>query len=151
MEIPMTETMARKGKTASIPVAENIINNQTRTFTDTPASTRQGDLYFVAISGLPASARPRDDRQLADGNTQGSRHMCKTGSVYNADKDEVAALIHEAMGVEIDTKYIGPVFKGPAYVEHPEHGDHDFQCDSVFAVVVQRSMDADEREQRVQD
>jgi hypothetical protein len=146
----MTATKTRKSK-AAIPVGESIINNQTRTFTDAPRATRQGDLYLINIPAMPTSAKPRADRQLAEGNTQGSRHVCRTGNVFDANRGELAALIRKATGQAIEEKYIGPVFTGPAYIEHPEHGDHDFQCEGTFAVVFQKSLDQLEREQRVLD
>ena len=147
----MATMTARKSKVAAIPVGENLINDETKVFTDAPRATRQGDLYFVQIPSLPTSAKLRANRHLADGTTQGSRHVCKTGDVYDASADELVVMLKRATKEVVEAKYIGPVFTGPAYIEHPEHGDHDFQCEGVFVVVTQRSLDADERAQRVLD
>lgn len=114
----------------------------------------QGDLIFVGIGSLPKSAKPRKNRQLAEGNTQGSRHILSGGRCYECDTAEVAKLIKAATKTAVDAKYIGPVFTTPCEVQHPEHGDHVWpkslgKC--FVAVVFQRSLDAEEREQRVQD
>ncbi len=129
-------------------------NDETLVFLDAPPVTAQGDLYFVALPRLPRSAKDRKSRQLAEGDTQGSRHMLTIGDVFDADAAEVAAMIEKSAGVKVDARYIGPVFRSAdarAYVEHPEHGDHDYQCETVRATVYQRSLDAEEREQRVRD
>lgn len=116
----------------------------------------QGDLGIVCIAKLPTSATPRKNRQLADGNTQGSRHVLDRGDVFDANPAEVAELILASTGCRIEAKYIGPVFVSPAEptardLRHPEHGDQGFASDSVCAVVYQRSLDAEEHEQRVAD
>lgn len=64
-------------------------------------AAHQGDLIFVGIDRLPTSATPRQNRQLADGQTRGSRHVCERGDVYEADATEAVALIHEATGIKI--------------------------------------------------
>lgn len=141
-------------KTKSAPVTENIINDETVVFTDPSVVVEQGDLYFVAIAGLPKSAKPRANRQLADGATQGSRHICTIGNVFDANVSELIKMIRTATGKTIEEQYIGPVFQsvgGRAYIEHPEHGDHDFQCDVTRVTVFQRSLDAEERAARVAD
>ena len=152
-------TTTRPRKTLA-PATESIINNATHVFTDVPCVVEQGDLYFVAIPGLPKSAKPRVSRQLADGTTQGSRHVLTVGEIFDADPVEMSRIILDATTRAgrpclIDhSDYIGPVFQtteGRAYVEHPEHGDHDFRVDCTMAVVFQRSLDAEERAQRVAD
>ena len=138
---------------------EGIVNDAPRTFTESafPIGTaaHQGDLVIVRIASLPASAKPRQDRQLAVGNTQGSRHVLKTGSAYNCAAADVANAISAVCpGVTVQADYIGPVFAtqgGAADLLHPEHGDHHYRGDMVMAVVFQRNLDAEEREQRVQD
>lgn len=150
----MAAKNATKPKAGRAPAIESIINDETRVFTDAPLVVAQGDLYFIEIGKLPQSAKLRDDHQLAEGNTQGSRHVVAIGQVYDADPREVARMIKSATGKTVETQYLGPVFTsnaGQAYVKHPEHGDHDFQCETVRAVVFQRSLDAEERAQRVLD
>ena len=118
--------------------------------------SHQGDLIIICIASLPPSATKRTDRQLAVGNTQGARHILRRGDVYDADRAEVALLINKAIGCEVATKYIGPVFVAPRSptendLTHPEHGNQGFPAGSICAVVYQRNLDAEERELRVLD
>ncbi len=153
--------MATSEKTlvAQQSVTEKMVNDAPRTFTDAdfPAGTvaHQGDLILVRIKALPASAKPRKDRQLAIGNTQGSRHVLLKGRPFDCQPEEVSQAIAEVCkGVTVAAAYIGPVFqttKGKADLVHPEHGDHHYLGDMTIAVVYQRNLDAEEREQRVAD
>lgn len=116
----------------------------------------QGDLIIVAIKSLPKSAKPRKDRQLADGNTQGSRHVMTRGDVYDCDPTEVQTAIREVTGCEVGRGYIGPVFVSPENptendLHHPEHGAQGMPAGTICAIVFQRSLDQEEREQRVAD
>lgn len=147
----MTVSTKRKKRIAP----EAIVNDAPRTFADFPVGTvaHQGDLMFVRIATMPAG-KPRKNRQLAEGTTQGSRHVLKGGEAFDCDPGDVAKLIGQACrGVKVDARYIGPVFRTGegATVEHPEHGDHVYCGDWAIATVFQRSLDAEEREARVQD
>jgi hypothetical protein len=123
--------------------------------------THQGDLIIVSIGVLPASAKPRANRQLADGDTQGSRHVLDRGDIFDADPEAVASLILKATdkaGCEcaVDPQYIGPVFRSPVDptaddLTHPEHGNQGFPAGTICAVVYQRNLDDEEREQRTRD
>lgn len=153
-----TKTAGRRGRRvepAPRKAPEGIMNNATRTFTDFPVGevSHQGDIIIVSIAGVPAGAKPRKNRQLAEGNTQGSRHVLDRGEVFDCNAAEVSHAIHRATGGKgnPDAKYIGPVFKGPAYLSHPEHGHQEFPAGATCAVVYQRNLDAEEREARVQD
>lgn len=130
-------------------VTETIVNNEQRHFGDFPVGTvsHQGDVILVSIVGLPANAKVRQNRQVADGNTQGSRHILDGGDIYDGDTQN---LIADATGQVIDRKYLGPVFRG-GELTHPEHGNQSFPADCTIAVVYQRNLDAEEREQRVID
>ena len=133
---------------------ETIINDSPRTFDDFPTgcAAHQGDVIFVSIAAVPKGAKPRKNRQLADGNTQGSRHVLIGGELWNCDLKDVAKAISVACPkARVDEKYIGPVFRGPCEIDHPEHGNHIHTTDAVIAVVYQRNLDADEREQRTID
>ena len=151
--------MATKTRNRKQVKPEAIVNDAPRTFSESafPVGTvaHQGDLILVRIAALPPSARPRKDRQLAAGNTQGSRHVLDVGRPYDCPTAEVAAAIAAVCrGVEIATEYCGPVFqteKGAADLLHPEHGHHHYRGDMSIAVVYQRNLDAEERERRVQD
>lgn len=116
----------------------------------------QGDLIIVRIAALPKSAKPRSNRQLADGNTQGSRHVMERGDVYDAKPADIAELVCQATSLTIPVGYIGPVIVSPVDpsaddLTHPEHGNQGFPAGAVCAVVYQRNLDSEEREARVQD
>lgn len=153
-----TLTQKKTGVLVETNPAENVTNDATRTITDAMMAVgdnyAQGDIYFVRIRNLPKSAKPRKSRQLAEGDTQGSRHICAIGDVYDCDPAEVVEAISAACGCDVGEQYVGPVVRtadGVALVEHPEHGDHRYDGDMVLACVFQRSLDAEEREQRVRD
>jgi hypothetical protein len=149
----MTTATRSKKKSAPIKSPEQIANNDTRTFDDFPLGTvsHQGDIIIVSIGSLPKSAKPRKSRQLAESNTQGSRHILDKGDVFDADRRDVIALIKTATKSEVAEQYVGPVFTGPAYLDHPEHGHQAFPKGCVCAVVYQRNLDSEEREARVAD
>lgn len=118
--------------------------------------SHQGDIILIAIARLPKSIKPRRNRQLAEGDTQGSRHVLQRGEIYDAPAYETAAMIMEASGCRVDEQYVGPVFVAPQAptaddLTHPEHGNQGFPAGTVCAVVFQRNLDAEEREQRTQD
>ena len=118
--------------------------------------SHQGDLILIAIATLPNSAQPRANRQLADGTTQGSRHVLERGDVFDCDAADVVFAIKAATKCDVDDRYIGPVFVSPEQptandLAHPEHGNQGFPAGSVIAVVYQRNQDAEEHEQRVMD
>ena len=118
--------------------------------------SHQGDLTIIAISRLPKSAKPRASRQLADGNTQGSRHVLERGGVYDCDPAEVATLVKSATGCDVPENFFGPVFVSPQDptaddLTHPEHGNQGFPAGTVCAVKYQRNLDAERREVRSRD
>lgn len=111
----------------------------------------QGDLTIVCVAALPRSAKPRQNRQLVQGDTLGSRHVVSGGSVYDADAAECVAAIKRATGCDVPEMYIGPVIEGPCTIEHPQHGHHTFPAGTVGIVKYQRNLDAEEREVRARD
>lgn len=118
--------------------------------------SHQGDIMIVGIASLPKSARQRSNRQLADGDTQGSRHILVNGDVYDAAPHEVACLVMKATGCDVAVEYIGPIFVSPAAptendLTHPEHGNQGFPAGTICAVVFQRNLDSEEREARTRD
>lgn len=135
--------------------AEKIRNDETATVGTVSAGDviRQGDLYVVALKGLPSTARPIKDRQLAPGTSQGSRHVLKGDcQVYEADRRQIMTLIGGAMvpaKVELHEPLIGPVFetKGEVELDHPEHGNRILPAGEVFAVVYQRAFAEEVRRQ----
>lgn len=127
---------------------ELIVNDAPRTFTDADfpvgSVAHQGDLILVRIESLPSGCRKRAMNQLADGNTQGSRHVLAVGQAYDGDPVDISCLISSVCkGVAVQTGFIGPVFEtidGVADVTHPEHGDHLYRGDMVIACVYQREI-----------
>lgn len=153
---------ATANKTRSAPRTnedrESIINDAPKLHSTFEVGdvAHQGDIIVIRIAALPPSAKPRKNRQLADGTTQGSRHVLARGKVFDADAAEVAAAIKSATKCDVQAQYIGPVFVSPAKptendLTHPEHGNQGFPAGSVCAVVYQRNLDAEEREQVVRD
>lgn len=154
-----TKTKTKTRTKSPAPVPESIVNDAPRTFTDSdfPVGTaaHQGDLILVRIVELPQSVKTRANRQLADGTTQGSRHVVKRGEVFDADPVEVAKAIKAVCPkASVEARYVGPVFRtirGKADLTHPEHGNHLYREDMVIATVFQRNLDAEEREHRTVD
>ena len=114
-------------------------------------TAHQGDLIFVALPKLPGSIQPRKERQLAEGDTKGSRHVLRGGKIFDASKKELRQMIREIADMDVEEKYIGPVFAGACTVEHPQHAHQEFPAHKATVVVFQRNLDAEEREQRVRD
>ena len=132
---------------------EAVINDQPHTHAAWSVGdvAHQGDLIFIGLPSMPTGAKVRKNRQLADGTTQGSRHILVGGKCYDADASKVADAIRAATKRVVTDKYIGPVFRGPCQVTHPEHGDHAWPDDCVVAVVYQRNLDSEQREQMAVD
>ena len=62
-----------------------------------------------------------------------------------------AAIAAACPGVRVAEAYIGPVFctkAGVADLVHPEHGNHHYRGEMSIAVVYQRNLDVEEREER---
>ena len=154
-----TATRQKQQKQARPAAHEVLVNDAPRSFSDAefPIGTvaHQGDLILIRIAALPASAKRRKDRQLAQGSTQGSRHVLKRGIPYDCDAAEVIAAISAVCPkISVSRAYVGPVFQtrgGSADLVHPEHGNHSYRGDLAVAVVYQRNLDAEQRERRVQD
>ena len=137
---------------------EPIINDESKFHEafGTGDAVHQGDIMVIGIGAIPSGARNRKSRQLADGSTQGSRHVMTRGKVFDCDPVAVSQAIKDATGIRVDARYCGPVFVSPENptaddLDHPEHGNHGFPARQVCAVVFQRNLDAEQREQRVRD
>lgn len=87
---------------------------------------RQGDIYLIAMDG-PLSGKPIDNRQLAPGNTQGSRHVVEGGcEIIEPDGSTALFALHRLIPATRDhEQFIGPAIHatGPITITHPEHGD----------------------------
>ncbi len=125
-------------------VAEAIRNDETALVGTTSLGDviRQGDVYLVCIKKLPAKKKPIQERQLAPGTTQGSRHVLKGEvRIYDCDKAELSALIKQANPkADVHVELIGPAFEtvGEVEVDHPEHGNRVLPPGEVFVTVYQR-------------
>lgn len=148
----------KPSKPVKTAIPENIINDAPKLHSTFEVGdvAHQGDVMFVAIAELPKSAKVRVNRQLADGNTQGSRHVLERGDVYDCVVAETAKAIKDATGCTVTEDCIGPVIVSPAAptendVSHPEHGNQGFPAGTICAIVYQRNQDALERAQRTRD
>lgn len=91
----------------------------------------QGDIYLQKIEKVPPFASLSQTRQLARGNSQGSRHIV-SGSclVWNTDT------LGKKLTTDYGTTIVGPVIESPdeyVTVTHPQHADHSippgiYQC-----------------------
>jgi hypothetical protein len=91
---------------------------------------RQGDLYLVCVEN--ASGTRTSNRQLAPGDTQGSRHVLAGDCEVFIDCQSVA---------NVPRELLGPAFRcsGDVTVEHPEHGHKILPAGTCWAVVYQRA------------
>ena len=105
-------------------------------------SWRQGDVYITLLAGLPEEvvSEGQPGLQLAPGTSQGSRHC-----LDNLDGVQVYRLRRPGM---LD----GPILATTRErtITHPEHGDLVLPP-GTYAISYQRSMDAEERQRRVED
>lgn len=134
------------------PKREIIVNDESKFHAafGTGDVVAQGDVLLIGISKVPSHSLKTNVRQLAPGNTQGSRHVMTRGDIFNAPLLEVQKLIKSATGREVPMDYIGPVFVSPKDptaddLAHPEHGNHGFPEGQVVAVVYQRTLDVESR------
>jgi hypothetical protein len=151
-------TISTKNRKVKVQEHESIINNAPKLHaTFEPGDVaHQGDVIVVCIESLPESAMPRANRQLAEGTTQGSRHVLTHGKVYDCNPAEVVKAIKKVTGCDIGKAFVGPVFVSPECptandLAHPEHGSQGFPSEAVCAIVYQRNLDAEQRETRVRD
>lgn len=108
---------------------------------------RQGDVYIMSIPCLP-DGQVTKNRQLAEGDTQGSRHIL-TGEVNIIDK--VTSVVKNPDGEVIHPTLVGPAFECVSDVTetHPEHGWKILPAGTCWQVVFQQSFAEEVR--RVQD
>lgn len=102
---------------------------------------RQGDVYIVKLDAIPTGAKAvKAEAQLAPGESQGARHVLDSlEGVRMFRRDDPSGLIGPVLLVEeVRT------------VTHPEHG-HVVLPPGCYEVRFQRELDAELREQRVQD
>ena len=101
---------------------------------------RQGDIYLVCIDRLPDSEKTKE-RQLAQGNTQGSRHILEGD----------ATIVNGHAYLDRPQVLTGPAFHCNSEVEvrHVEHGNKILPEGTTWQVCYQLSHS--EHVRRVQD
>jgi hypothetical protein len=105
---------------------------------------RQGDVYLVALDSKPKKAGAFAGRQLAPGDTQGSRHVAEGDcEIYQPEETDAIRilnrLIPETRG---ETQFLGPVIvaKGAVEITHPEHGNRTLPGEGqAYLVTYQRT------------
>lgn len=146
--------MATKTKTAAsaykavVQSAEKIVNSDPATipFIDAGDTVRQGDVYLIALDAEPKRQGPYAGRQLAPGNTQGSRHVAEGDcELYTPDEASATAILNRLIpATKGHRQFFGPVIlaRGPVTITHPEHGDRTLAA-GTYLVTQQRTF-ADE-------
>lgn len=103
---------------------------------------RQGDIYLVCLDREPKTTGTAPSRQLAPGDTQGSRHVAAGEcEVLVADEREAKAALNRLVpATKAHVPFVGPVIRAPLGVEitHPEHGDRVLPPGS-YLVIYQRA------------
>lgn len=89
---------------------------------------RQGDIYLTCLEKMPEGTLTKE-RQLAPGNTQGSRH------IVNGDVEMVKDVRFRSMNAVL----VGPAFRCKSDVEvtHPEHGNKILPEGTIWQVTYQ--------------
>lgn len=117
-------TDAEKNKDASVRIMTGLKIGQV---------SQQGDIYIHAAPLDHPHGPELATRQLAEGDTQGSRHIAEGPVKIYAPTERAASMTSQAL--------LGPVVvaSGPWTLTHPEHPHHKFGA-GTFAIVHQ--MDA---------
>lgn len=107
---------------------------------------RQGDVYLVNIKDLP-KGKAEKNRQLAPGNTQGSRHIVEGNCQIIKPDGFTSPITNE----RVPNVLVGPAFQcmGDCEVTHPEHGNKILPEGTTWQVVYQQAYAEEIR--RVQD
>lgn len=105
---------------------------------------RQGDLYLVCIESMPVG-KATDNRQLAPGNTQGSRHILSgdVTIVTSVDYQSLKRVAPESFAKrDLESVLVGPAFSCNSDVEvtHPEHGHKVLPEGTVWQVIYQQAL-----------
>jgi hypothetical protein len=114
----------------------------------------QGDVNICRIDKAPKKAAAYAGRQLAPGDTQGSRHIAEGDvELYTPDADAAIKTLHRLFPKtkSHEVQFLGPIVKarGEWTAAHPEHGWRSFPA-GVYQVVYQRSFAAVDQEIRRQ-
>lgn len=143
-----------QSQSRSAPVMEDVADKVRRHPTWSVGDVaHQGDIIIVAIQAVPVGATKRKSRQLAEGDTRGSKHVLAGGKIFDADPAILAKAVADATQgrVIVQPQYIGPVIAGACVIEHPEHQHQAFPEHKASVICYQRNVDAEGREQRAAD
>lgn len=153
-----TQTPTQTQKALSAPVIEQQTESVHRHSAWAVGDVaHQGDVILIGLDKVPEGAQDRKNRQLAEGNTQGSRHILVGGQCFDVKKETVIDLVAKATKGKVKVslvEYVGPVIASrdaDMTVEHPQHQHQTFPPNSVCAVIYQRNVDAEGRIMRARD
>jgi len=128
------EATASKNCTPETRVIKAMLCEDQKNARGKTEAVRQGDIYITRLNKMPEGVKPYKnseggDNQLAPGTSQGSRHVLA--------ENETAKLYSLPNPTALD----GPIIDAPngCRVNHPEHGDIDFQMGGIFKVTYQRA------------
>ncbi len=147
-----TKLMASKVYDLVKHSAEQIRNNEIATIEcPSPGDViRQGDLYIVVLD-VKLAGKPFGSRQLAPGNTQGSRHILEGDcEILTVDAKEATAVLNRLIpATKKHQQFIGPLIlaHGDVTFTHPEHGWRIFHP-GIFLTTYQRAWANELRRQR---
>lgn len=117
--------------------AESIKNDEEQRITNVELGddVRQGDIYLTRLESVPTGAKPiKFRKQLAPGNTQGSRHTIRSSRGVKMYEVGNASPLD------------GPIIesKGNLAIDHPEHGNLILPP-GIYATTYQRAFAAELR------
>jgi hypothetical protein len=125
--------------------AQRIAKRETQRFPEAASvgdCVRQGDIYITLLDNIPAGyeRQAKWNRQLAPGNSPGSRHVLDSRTGVRCYLNPHA------------TEFDGPVLvlNRERELTHPEHGNWILPP-NVYAISYQRTQDALDEQRRVQD
>jgi hypothetical protein len=102
----VTEVLSEIKKTAKPFPKQRDANNLT-----IGKTVRQGDIYITRINSIPNDLKKLDIRQLAEGNSKGSRHIVSEGCI-----------IYENPQKDLFQGHLIDATKEGFCLSHPEHG-----------------------------
>lgn len=151
----MTKTMTAERAFGRVASAAEQIRNDERRVVEVMSpgdNVRQGDIYITFLDREPRVIGPHESRQLAEGNTQGSRHTVEGDcEVLQVDGAEALEILHRLVPDSRNfEQFVGPMIRAPkgCEVPHPEHahyslppGSHLVTIQRAHADVVRRAAD----------
>lgn len=104
---------------------------------------RQGDIYIVALDKPIPYGQISHSRQLAPGDTQGSRHVAEGDcEIFLVGEHKAIATLNRLIpATKGQQLFIGPMIhaRGDVRITHPEHGDRTIPGDCSYLVTYQKA------------